>query len=43
MKGFLAVLIFMTITFVMFSRTVPGSQPLSYRLDAELSNLRRLR
>ena len=42
MKGFLAALIFMTITFVMFTRTVPGPEPLSYRLSAELRNLGRL-
>jgi len=42
MKEFLAALIFMTITLVMFTRTAPGPQPLSYRLRAELSNLRRL-
>jgi hypothetical protein len=43
MKGLLATLIFMTITFVMFTRTVPGSEPLYYRLKAELVNLERLR
>jgi hypothetical protein len=42
MKEFIAALIFMTITFVMFSRTVPGSAPLSHKISAELMNLRRL-
>ena len=42
MKGLLAALIFMTITFVMFTRTVPGSEPLSHRLRAELINLEQL-
>jgi hypothetical protein len=42
MKGLLAALIFMTITFLMFTRTVPGSDPLPHRLTAELSNLERL-
>jgi hypothetical protein len=42
MKGLLAALIFMTITFLMFTGTVPGSDPLSNRLTAELSNLERL-
>lgn len=42
MKGLFAALIFMTITFVMFTRTVPSSEPLSYRVSAELRNLERL-
>jgi len=42
MKGLLAALIFMTITYLMFTRTVTGSDALSNRLTAELSNLKRL-
>ena len=44
MKGFFAVLLFMAIILVMFSLTLPvPSQPLSYRITAELRNLKYLR
>ena len=42
MKGIFAITIFMAISFVMSSKTVPSPQPLSYRISSELSNLRRL-
>ena len=43
MKGIFAALIFMAITFVMFARILPGPDPFSHRLRAELGNLRRMR